>query len=138
MIATDRDLLMNNDNSNIDVFIENLPNEISLSAEVEINPLGNVTDGNDFIYTAQPLQATLDIDLPLNIGAQNLIFTDTLDIASELNFSANGELMLYVTNAFPFETTLRVAILNNYDEEQVAKLFHKSLKKEIQPLAYFK
>ena len=105
------DFDLNNANSNIDAFIENLPNNITLQANVSVNPLGDVTDGNDFIYLHNALRATLDIDIPLTIGAQDLTFTDTLAIAAALDVNASGNLFLYVENAFPFTALCNAYIL---------------------------
>lgn len=103
--ATEYNYLLTNGNSNIDAFIENLPGSLDLQANIRINPLGNVTDGNDFIYTANALSAILKLDVPLAIGMQNISFADTLAITSNAEINADGNLMLYVNNAFPFSAT---------------------------------
>lgn len=105
--------VMDQDNSNIDVFIENLPDFFVMEADITVNPLGNVTDGNDFIYTDDPLKATLDLDIPLTIGAQNLTFTDTLSISEALDLSADGHLQLYVNNAFPFSAMCDLFLIDH-------------------------
>jgi hypothetical protein len=103
---------MNQSNSNIDAFIENLPNFILMNADVIINPLGDISDGNDFIYTAQTLDAELSLDVPLNIGMQNLQFKDTLDIASTIELKADGHIYLHVDNWFPFSATCDAYLIN--------------------------
>lgn len=107
---------LNNGNSNIDQFIENLPVSLNLAAQVKVNPLGNVTDGNDFIYTANSLNADIKLDVPLAIGMQNLAFADTLSITSNTEISADGKIYLYVKNAFPFSATCDVKLINASNE----------------------
>jgi hypothetical protein len=120
------DFDLNNTNSNIEAFIENLPSSITLQANVVVNPLGDVTDGNDFIYTHNALKATLDIDIPLAIGMQDLTFRDTLSIASAIEAEADGQLFLQVTNAFPFAATVD-AFLVNSDGETVGILLQHEI-----------
>ncbi len=104
-------------NSNLDNFIENLPDELILDMVVEINPLGDVSAGNDFIYTNQPLQAVMEIDMPMCIRADELVLQDTLTISSEdIELNADGELHIYAENAFPFEAHLQLEIVNKEGE----------------------
>ncbi len=106
------DVVLNSQNSNIDAFIENLPDALHIVAGVKINPLGDVSDGADFIYTEQALKADLKIDIPLNIGMNELTLRDTLQIAEDLEMTADGRFVLYVTNTFPFSATLNAHIGN--------------------------
>lgn len=105
---------MNNGNSNIVPFISNLPDVMNLQANVIINPLGNVTDGNDFIYTEKSLSATVDLDVPLNIGMQDLTLIDTIEInTDETELVANGAAILYFENAFPFTAKCSVWLIDD-------------------------
>lgn len=110
--STSNNFSLNNNNSNIDEFIENLPDILSIQANININPLGNVTDGNDFIYTTNTLKAILNMDVPLRVGMQNITFADTLSITSDLNINADGQLMLYVKNTFPFSAACDVSLID--------------------------
>ncbi|MFN0030539.1 MAG: hypothetical protein ACKVOR_00120 [Flavobacteriales bacterium] len=110
--ATSYNFDLNTLNSNIDEFIENLPNQLNVLAEVELNPLKNNTDGNDFIYTDDALSATFDLDIPLRVGMQSLTMRDTMLLASDLVLEASGELKLLVTNTFPFSTTITAYIVS--------------------------
>jgi len=114
--ANEYNYLLNNSNSNIDAFIENLPSSLTLQADVKINPLGNITDGNDFIYIDQALDAVLDLDIPLAIGMENIAFADTVAINSDTEINADGNIMLYIKNAFPFSATCDVSLINANNE----------------------
>ena len=117
ILATQLVMQMDNTNSNITSFIENLPDEFNMQASVVINPLQDVTDGNDFVYTDRALQASLDIDIPLRIAAQNLVLADTIDLQPLKNeLSANGFLELHIDNAFPFEAGCTLSVLNGDTE----------------------
>lgn len=110
--ATENNFALNNSNSNMDVFIENLPNKIQMDAQIRINPMGDLSDGNDFIYTANSLKALLEINVPLNVGMHNLAMSDTLDISTSIDIQADGKLVLQVVNAFPFSATCNVQLLD--------------------------
>ena len=116
-----KEYVLDNSNSNIDQFVEFLPDSIYLSGEVVINPLGDVSDGNDFIYTDQALNASMDLDIPLCVGMQGLVLTDTLNITSESDADISGKFFVDVTNAFPFSATMDLALVD-YEGEVIAQL----------------
>jgi len=104
-----RSVELNDQNSNLTSFAENLPDQFVVAGTVDINPLGNVNFNNDFIYTNQPLNLLLDIDLPLNVAMNNLVLRDTLDWNGfDLEGNASGKLYLQVENGFPFSATIRI------------------------------
>jgi hypothetical protein len=122
VVPTEYDLALEELNSNIDEFVENLPDRLTMDIDVEVNPLGNVSDGNDFIYTAQPLEAVMTVEMPLCISASSLMLNDTLEITSESAFEATGNLFVYADNGFLFEAVVQLELINN-NLEHVADLF---------------
>ncbi len=105
-------ILLDEGNSNISDFISNMPNQLLMDVDIEVNPLGNVSANNDFIYTDQPLDAHLIADIPLCVRLDNLKIQDTLAIENALGFDAKGKLFLYVENSFPFEATVSVELID--------------------------
>ena len=107
---------LNTTNSNIKPMIENLPNKFGYSMQIITNPLGNVSGSNDFIYSDRLLKATLKMEIPLSLVANNLTLADTLD----LNISQNdgtqniheGTITLFANNGFPFDAKLQLYLLN--------------------------
>lgn len=97
---------MDNGNSNIDAFIENLPDGITYDLDVTANPLGDVSNGNDFLYDDSRLTADLDVDIPLNIIATDLTLTRRMPIelggTLEHHALRSGTLHLFADNRFPF------------------------------------
>jgi len=104
--------VINTGNSNINAFIENLPNGVSIQASVNVNPLGDVSDGNDFIYTARAIKALIEADVPLRFGMNSLAFRDTLSFKIPQSVEASGELFLRANNRFPFGTKLSAWLLD--------------------------
>jgi hypothetical protein len=112
VIPTYHEVSMNELNSNVDAFIETLPDAISVQADVDINPLGNVSDNNDFIYTDKPLNALMEIDIPLCIGMSNLTLEREIELeeASDIP-SANGTIYLKMVNGFPLSALVDLTMV---------------------------
>jgi len=105
---------VNSSNSNLDAFFENLPSQFQLQGDVTINPLGNVSDGNDFVYTDDALQAGFRVDVPLKIGLQNIHLADTLFLTNAApDIPLNGKLLLWISNGYPVETSVSLYIIEN-------------------------
>ncbi|MBK6410088.1 MAG: hypothetical protein IPF78_10360 [Flavobacteriales bacterium] len=75
-------------NSNIDLFIENLPSRVDYALDITINPLGDISNGHDFLYHDSKLSADLEIDIPLNLIATDLTLRKT--VALDLPGNADG------------------------------------------------
>ena len=105
-------------NSNIDQWVETLPDILRYRINFHINPLGNTSLGNDFIYRQAGIEVYLDASMPLELSASNLLLTDT----AEFSFNANdngelddvngGVLRLLVDNYFPFEAGVQLYLLD--------------------------
>jgi hypothetical protein len=102
-------------NSNIKEMLENLPNKMEYQMKVNMNPLGNVSGSNDFIYTDQLINGYLDMRIPLSFMATNLTLSSVLNlnIASGDNHNINdGRLTLFANNGFPFDASIQLYTLN--------------------------
>jgi hypothetical protein len=100
------EVLVNQNNSNLTNFLELLPDRLVFTGSIAINPLGNLTDGNDFIYTDRMLEAGIAIDIPLSLGMKDLVLSDTIALSGTADLVANGRLVCTVDNYFPFSVSL--------------------------------
>ncbi len=109
---------MDNTNSNVDVFLETLPDRISYELDLHMNPLGDISNGNDFLYHDSQVRAELELEIPLHLIATNLTLESILapDMPGSADSHAllSGDLKLFVTNGFPFSAQLVIDIV---DEE---------------------
>jgi hypothetical protein len=99
-------ITVNNSNSNIAPFIENLSDSVLLGYELEINPFGNITAGGDEFFPGSEFELFLDAEFPMEFGANDVTLADTFDIdytAPEDVVPNNGEFVLKYVNAFPLE-----------------------------------
>jgi hypothetical protein len=103
-------------NSNIKDLIENIPNKMEYQLRVNMNPLGNISGSNDFIYTDKLLNGFLEMRVPLSFVASNLTLTSVLNfnISSGDNRNLNnGILTLFADNGFPFDAGIQLYTLND-------------------------
>lgn len=112
VIYSNYNVLMNTTNSNIDQLIEVLPNQLQYEIEMNVNPLGNVSGGNDFVFKKHPLEVNLNVEFPLSLIATNLTLADTLDFSLSSD-NTNGEIIdgilhLYADNGFPFDAEIEM------------------------------
>jgi hypothetical protein len=90
----------------------NLPNAISFQGNLQLNPFGNVSDGNDFFYANQLTEAKLVVDVPLRWAANDLTLRDTLNVDITSDVAWVSSLTLDIQNAFPMEWKLKLYTLS--------------------------
>ncbi|MGE0562508.1 MAG: hypothetical protein AB7O47_11885 [Flavobacteriales bacterium] len=109
--------LLTTSNSNIDNLIEIFPNQLQYDISLLINPFGNISGSNDFVYKKHPLKTKLNVEFPLSIVANNLTLVDTSDFNLELNSSGqilDGKLFIYADNGYPFSADLSIQLLDEH------------------------
>ncbi|MFA5575277.1 MAG: hypothetical protein WC994_09535 [Brumimicrobium sp.] len=109
-----------NTTGNLKQFIENLGSKYRIGYDIQINPYGNLSGGNDVIYPQSRIDLHLKADFPLEIGTDNLTLLDTfeIDIKNEDKWLRveSGELILKTFNSFPYGVDVSLALLNeNHD-----------------------
>ena len=121
---------INSLNSNIEQLLELLPDQISLQADVELNPYGNVGGYTDFFYYDHPAFIQMQLNLPLKFSASNLLLIDTIDNPFTdleiLDPISDGEFIVRVENKFPLESELQLYTLdasNNITDSLFANTF---------------
>jgi hypothetical protein len=93
-------------NSNLELFLENLGASNEASYEVQLNPWGNISAGNDEAFPNSRIKVKASAQLPLKLGLDGLTLRDTFDINLKQNeqksHAESGLIYLDVSNAFPF------------------------------------
>lgn len=114
---TEYPILMNNNNSNIDLMLENLPNQFGYTANLQLNPLGNISNHNDFVDCESTFDVVLDAAIPLSIIATQLQLGDTSSVTINQNDALDGinsgTLIIRMNNGFPLEGWIEFAALKN-------------------------
>ncbi len=106
---------LNNGNSNTDIFLENLPDRIGTSMGLFINPMGNISGHQDFLYDDKTFDVRVKAEIPLNIIANGLTLTDTLALNIDEDEADNvneGVLHIFADNGFPFSAELQLYLLD--------------------------
>lgn len=107
---------MNNGNSNVDLFLENLPDRIGYSLKLFVNPLGNVSGHQDFLYADKSFDVRVNANIPLNIIANDLTLVDTLALnlnVEEVDNINHGVIHVIANNGFPLEADLQILLLDD-------------------------
>ncbi|TXB65081.1 hypothetical protein FRY74_06500 [Vicingus serpentipes] len=110
---------INTSNSNIDELIEVLPDKLTYQGNLKINPLGNISGSNDFLFKKYPLRAKLNVEMPLSIVANNLTLVDTVEftLAQEnVKNIIDGNLFVYANNGYPFDADLKLELLDQNNQ----------------------
>lgn len=112
----------NKSNSNLISLLENMPNRFDLSYYTELNPFGNISNGNDFVYTDKAIDAHVKLDIPLHFSSNNLTLVDTVyleqDSIGEHNTVKSAALKLIAENSFPFNADIKFYLLDENLQKQ--------------------
>jgi hypothetical protein len=110
---------INTSNSNIDELIEVLPDKLTYQGNLKINPLGNISGSNDFLFKKYPLRAKLNVEMPLSIVANNLTLVDTVEFTltqENVKNIIDGNLFVYANNGYPFDADLKLELLDQNNQ----------------------
>jgi hypothetical protein len=111
-----RNYLFNTSNSNIKDIIELIPDKINYSIGARVNPMGNISSGNDFYYNTSNVKAKLTLDFPLSFSATALTYVDTLETQGysfdEENKIQSAGLTILASNLFPFDLKIKTYLLD--------------------------
>jgi hypothetical protein len=103
-----------------------LPNQINLQGDIEINPLGNISLNNDFIFTDQTVEAIASLDIPLQLATNGITLSDTIFLTNEaIDLLARGKLLLVMDNYFPLQVTVNAQL--NQENQLFALLDNATL-----------
>ena len=96
-----------------DEILNILPDKINTSFDVYLNPNGPATV-QDFLFTDYPLDASIQLKVPLNIIANNLQLLDTAKIDIDENENIEIEkIFLKIENGFPINCNVNIIFLDN-------------------------
>jgi hypothetical protein len=87
---------------------ELFPDKLDWELDMEINPMGNISLGNDFMHREFPLTADLRIRIPLRLSANGLVLKQESSFYYASDAIHHGTLFLIADNRFPFDATLTV------------------------------
>jgi len=124
--------IVNEGNSNLTQWIGNLPSEISFQGNLQLNPLGNISGSNDFIYTEKPIELDYEIRIPLRFATESVLLSDTLDIQADIDEDFFGALEILVTNEYPFALGLDLILLNTITNEEYIVALNQEVRAGIQ------
>jgi hypothetical protein len=113
-------LVFNESNSNLSSIMEKIPTSFNYDMFFKINPLGNVSLSNDFLFTDYGIDVDFEAYVPLKIGAHQFSLSDTIiftvnDTLPNIGLN-DGKLILYGTNHFPFDAYPSLYFIDEYNQ----------------------
>ena len=107
-------------NSNLKQVVELLPERLSYAIQAELNPLGNISSGNDFFYSSSNIKLKTTLEFPLKFSAQAVTYVDTVKTEgieqTETYAYRKGELRVIAHNQFPLDMSLEIRLLDENKE----------------------
>ena len=106
-------------NSNLPAFVSVLPDALEYRVALQLNPLGNTSNSNDFIYYNTGIEVKAEATVPLKFSAQNLMIVDTLefeldgDSQEDVDPIQNGTLLTYAENYYPTDALLQCYFMDS-------------------------
>lgn len=105
------ELNLTGQNSNILDLLEVLPDRIGYNLSFELNPLGNVSGGNDFAFGDSEIAVALMAEIPLQFSSSGIQLSDTLNFSIDsltTDMLSFAELQLTLNNTFPFDLSVEL------------------------------
>jgi hypothetical protein len=110
--------ILNTGNSNLFTVLETGPSELRLDVDGRVNPAGNEYN---FVTDSSQYEVLLELFLPMNGYADNLVVTDTLDFVFNDFYNRPMEelerliLRFNVTNGFPLNMKVQAYFFDEHD-----------------------
>ncbi len=107
IITTRYNTTLNALNSNLPEFLSTLPDAVGYDIRFQLNPFGNASNSNDFIFYDTGLELQAKLQIPLRFAATELLLVDTLALEIEDEGRADtepiqgGNLLVYANNYYP-------------------------------------
>ena len=109
-------LSLDRSNSNLVDLLENIPDRLDYNLDLSLNPLGNVSGSNDFVYSDRLVASRLRLELPLRFAANQILLADTLDLTADnlTNLDPVGPTMVTMVaeNGFPLNIELQFFLID--------------------------
>ncbi len=103
-------------NSNIKLFLENLPQLLEYDLETEVSPNGNVNNYTDFVFDESRLDVIMRLDVPISFEFGGLVFRDTQGVnfanLANLQRLKSATLFMDMDNGFPIDLDLKIELMD--------------------------
>ncbi len=97
-----------------DELLEIFPDKLTTHSTIYLNPDGEASNA-DFLYTEQPMKATLGIEIPLSFIANKLALNKTSDLETN-NIDEIEVLYITIENGLPLEASLILVALDDANQ----------------------
>lgn len=110
---SERSFLIDHTNSNVLDFLEVIPDSLSVTGRVELNPFGNISNYNDFASAQSTFKCIAALEIPLRTSFSNLILRDSSTIDwSEENQIQKTIFYLHSKSTFKANATIDLRVVD--------------------------
>jgi len=108
--------------SNILQWLTFFPDQTEYQAMLHLNPMGNISAGNDFIYRGYDFKTQVHIEIPFSFAVSNLTLRDDVayTFGNELEQVDHPQLQLIADNGYPFAAQVQVEILDTQGQSKLS------------------
>ena len=118
--TTHLEIDLTEEGSTLNELIEMMPEHLKTVGNIELNPYGDVSLGNDYLDADVPPNLDLLLEVPLNVGFDGLILEDSFDIEAFADMPKfDGSLHVDFYSTFPVQVNSNLVYTANDSTETV-------------------
>ncbi len=125
------ELKLDETNSNIKDVIEMMPDKVTTSSTLVINPSGNTGSYDNFIYNESQVNSGLSVEIPLELSLDKLSLCDTLPVdiqtLGSLENVTFADLQFHINNDFPVQIFFQLYMMDE-NKSIMDSLFKQALR----------
>lgn len=108
-------LTIDKNNSNLPDFLSGLPQKMTYSGDVSLNPGSG--PNNNFMHKSSFCKGSIEIDIPLEVQLQDLVYETIIEDVEVLDNDSDEieqvELIFQTKNLFPFDANFKMFMMND-------------------------
>ncbi|MBM72598.1 MAG: hypothetical protein CL847_07435 [Crocinitomicaceae bacterium] len=115
--ATELELDLTEDGSNLVTLVELIPENFKTVGNIELNPYGDISLGNDYLDVGQTPNLELLLEIPLNVGFEGIVLDDSYVLDPSSDFPEfDGQLLIDMWSTFPVSVDATFEYVSNNEE----------------------
>ncbi|MAO45945.1 MAG: hypothetical protein CL823_02230 [Crocinitomicaceae bacterium] len=104
--TTELEINLTEEGGNFNNLIELFPEDLNTVGNIELNPYGDVSLGNDYLDVDEPPRLDLELEIPLNVGIDGVVLVDSFEVDAIDDFPMfDGHLLVDLWSTFPASIT---------------------------------
>ncbi|MBI48782.1 MAG: hypothetical protein CL850_00620 [Crocinitomicaceae bacterium] len=120
--TTNLELDLMEEESTLGELLEMMPEKLEIVGDIELNPYGDVSLGNDYIDVDMQPNINILLELPIHVGFDGLLLEDSFEIDPIDSTSFDGRLLVDFWSTFPVQVESHlVYTVNNTSQTEIVR-----------------